>query len=95
MVQALRVGDGVLLALSGEVFVETGLAIKQRVGTDNLFVVGNSYNCEIGYIPTASAFAEGGYEVDSAPYYYGLFRLSPVCEAILVGAGLSVIRGVV
>ena len=49
---------------------------------------------EIGYIPTAARFSEGGYEVDVAPYYYGLFQLSPECERIMVDAGLSVVRSV-
>ena len=73
----MRIGDAVLVALPGEVFLEIGLAIKQQAGPEHVFVVAYSNNCEIGYIPTAAAFPEGGYEVDAAPYYYGLFQLSP------------------
>lgn len=92
--QALRVHDGVFVALPGEVFAEIGLAIKRQAGVRNLFVAAYSNNCEIGYIPTGKAFSEGGYEVDQAPFYYGLFRLSPECEKILVEAGLRTIRRV-
>ena len=94
LVQAMRVGDAVFLALPGEVFVEIGLAIKRRAGVDPLFVVAYSNDTQIGYIPTASAFSEGGYEVVSAPYYYGLFRLSSECERILVEAGVRVVKAV-
>ena len=89
LVQALRVGDAVFVALPGEVFVEIGLAIKQRTGVERTFVAAYSNNGEIGYIPTAAAFDEGGYETDTAPLYYGLFRLSPECERIMVEAGLA------
>ena len=95
LVQALRVGDAVFVALPGEVFAEIGLAIKQRAESEHVFVVAYSNNCEIGYIPTAAAFPGGGYEVDSAPYYYGLFQLSPECEEIMIQAGLRVAQNVV
>jgi hypothetical protein len=94
VVQAMRLGDGVFLALPGEVFLEIGLAIKQRAGVENLFVAAYANNCEIGYIPTAAAFSEGGYEVDVAPYYYGLFQLSPDCEKILVDSALKAVQSV-
>ena len=74
--------------------MEIGLAIKRQAGCDTLFVAGYSNDTQIGYIPTAAAFSEGGYEVDSAPYYYGLFRLSPECESILVEAGVRAVDAV-
>lgn len=92
LVQATRVGDAVLLALPGEVFAEIGLAIKRRAGIEYLFIAAYANHGEVGYIPTAAAFAEGGYEVDSAPAYYGIFTLSPDCEKILVEAGLRGVR---
>jgi len=95
LVQAVRIGDAVFVALPGEVFMEIGKALKRRSGVKHLFVVGYANTCEIGYIPTAAAFPDGGYEVDGAPCYYGLFKLSPDCERIMVEAGLSVIRRVI
>ena len=94
LMQAVRIGDAVLLFLPGEVFAEIGLAIKKHCPTERLFVAAYSNNCEVGYIPTAAAFAEGGYEVDSAPYYYGVFRLSPQCERIVVDAARKLIDAV-
>jgi len=94
IVQAAKIGDAVFVALPGEVFVEIGLAIKRAADVEDCFVVAYSNNCEVGYIPTAAAFSEGGYEVDSAPHYYGLFRLSPECERIMVDAGLGAVRSV-
>lgn len=85
-VQAMRLGDAVFVSLPGEVFVEIGLAIKERVQAEHVFVVAYANNCEVGYVPTAAAFGEGGYEVDAAPYYYGVFQLSPDCERIYVEA---------
>jgi len=94
LVQALRLGDGVLVALPGEVFLEIGLAIRERAGTAPVLAVAYANSDEVGYVPTASAFPEGGYEVDQAPYYYGIFQLSPECERVLVEAGLEVVRAV-
>ncbi|MEW6356093.1 MAG: neutral/alkaline non-lysosomal ceramidase N-terminal domain-containing protein [Planctomycetota bacterium] len=94
IVQAMHLGDAVFVALPGEVFLEIGLAIKKQAGVDHVFVVANANSCEIGYIPTAAAFPEGGYEIDSAPYYYGLFQLSPDCEEIIVGSALEAVKDV-
>jgi len=94
LIQAMRLGDAVFVALPGEVFLEIGLAIRRAAGIENLFVVAYSNNDEIGYIPTRAAFLEGGYEVDSAPYYYGLFQLSPDCESITVDAAVRAARSV-
>ena len=94
LVQAMKVGDAVFLALPGEVFAEIGLEIKKRADVEHLFLVGYANNGEIGYIPSASAFTEGGDEVDTAPFYYGLFQLAPECERIMVNAGLRGISSV-
>jgi hypothetical protein len=90
----MRVGDAVFVALPGEVFLEIGLEIKRRAGVEPLFVAAYSNNDEIGYVPTAAAFSEGGYEVDTAPYYYGLFQLSPECEDIIVDAAIRAVKKV-
>lgn len=59
--QALRVGDCVIGAIPSEVFAETGLAVKEAVPRDNVFVVelANQY---YGYLPTPEQHALGGYE---------------------------------
>jgi hypothetical protein len=59
-----------IVALPGEIFAETGLAIRAGAGAP-AFVVGY---CEDnpGYIPPANAYAAGGYEVEEAHRYYDL-----------------------
>jgi hypothetical protein len=91
LVQAVRLGDVVMLALPGEVFVEIGLDIRRRAGVEHLVTAAYANNGEIGYIPTVAAFAEGGMEVDSSPYYYGLFQLAPDCGPILTEAALRLL----
>ncbi|MCK5802639.1 MAG: neutral/alkaline non-lysosomal ceramidase N-terminal domain-containing protein [Lentisphaeria bacterium] len=94
LVQAMKLGDAVYLALPGEVFAEIGLEIKQRTGLEHLFVVAYSNNGEIGYVPTAETFKEGGMEVDASPFYYGLFQLAPECGEILTESALRVVLNI-
>jgi hypothetical protein len=60
-VQAVRLGSVAIVALPGEPFVEVGLAIKSG-SPARLTVVAGYSNDAIGYVPTDSAFDEGGYE---------------------------------
>jgi len=65
----VRMGQVVLLGIPGELFVETGLAIKSAVRDLGLFPVVSVHAPTMAYIPTAEAFAEGlehDYEVDWA-----------------------------
>ena len=67
-VQVLRLGSAYLVGLPGEVFVEIGYRAQHAVAdalaipTDRVLVQGYS-NGSIGYVPTAAAILEGGYEV--------------------------------
>ena len=56
--------------LSGEIFVETGLEIKESSPFRITLITGYT-NGTVGYIPTASALAIGGSEVDEAFKVYG------------------------
>jgi len=94
LVQALRVGDAVFVALPGEEFVETGLEIKRRAGLEDLFVAGYANCGEIGYVATEEAWKEGGYEVEEAPFWFGPFPLSPRCARIIVESALAAIAAV-
>ncbi|HMN27664.1 MAG TPA: neutral/alkaline non-lysosomal ceramidase N-terminal domain-containing protein [Caldilineaceae bacterium] len=69
-VQAIRLGDLVLVSAPGELFVELGLAVKQGAGAPHVFI-GGFGNDNIGYIPTRRAYPFGGYEVSEAYKYYG------------------------
>jgi hypothetical protein len=60
-IQALRIGDLVVLSLMGEPFVEAQLAIKKA--SPFLFTqVAHMCNGYLGYVPTERAFKGGGYE---------------------------------
>ncbi|NPV07479.1 MAG: hypothetical protein HPY83_05870 [Anaerolineae bacterium] len=70
--ECLRLGDILLVTSPGELFVEFGLEAKRRArqGGKRAMVVAYA-NADIGYIPTASSYAKGGYEVEWAHKYYG------------------------
>ena len=61
-VMALRIGAVGIVALPGEVFCETGLAIKQASPAEHTVVI-ELANDAVGYLPTREAYAQGGYEV--------------------------------
>lgn len=73
-IQAIRIGDAAFLAIPAEVFVEIGLAIKQRAKR-KIFIVGIA-NGYIGYLPTEVAYDDNGYEVVSS-------KVGPQSEAVL------------
>jgi neutral ceramidase len=61
----VTVGKLAIVGVPGELFVELGLALKANPNFTHTFVAGYC-NDLIGYIPTRAAYAEGGYEVDTA-----------------------------
>ncbi len=60
-IQAIRLDGAMLLGVSGEIFAETSLRIQELLARP-FFLIGMANGYE-GYLPTADAFAEGGYEV--------------------------------
>ena len=66
-VQALRLGEALVVAVEGELFAELGNRIKEASPAPATFVAGYSNGME-GYLPTAEAFDEGGYEVAAGPW---------------------------
>ncbi len=64
-VAALRLGDAALVTCPGELFCEIGMAIK-RASPFTWTAVAGYTDGAVGYIPTREAYAEGGYEVESA-----------------------------
>ena len=72
--QAIRIDDALFLAVPAEIFVEIGLEIKRRA-THPTFIIGIA-NGYIGYLPTAAAYAENGYEVVSS-------KVAPESENLL------------
>jgi hypothetical protein len=60
-IQAIRLNDTAILGLPGEVFVEYQLEIRRKSPFKHTFV-SELANDSIGYVPTADAYKEGGYE---------------------------------
>lgn len=69
VINMIRIGKVALVFLPGEPFVETALQIEQHSPFKDTIVIGYS-ECSVGYIPTSSAFAEGGYEVGPGKWSY-------------------------
>ena len=65
-IQAIRIGEGTIGTLPGEIFSETGLWLKKNAPSKYYFTVclANSY---VGYIPPAEQFKLGGYETWLCP----------------------------
>ncbi len=82
-VMVIALGDVALVLLPGEMFVEFGLAIKERTAPRNVMTLAYA-NGTPGYIPHRSAYPDGGYEVDEAYRYYGY----PACFAPEAGEAL-------
>lgn len=64
-VQALRIGDALLVGLPGELFVELGVEVKARSPFPHTFCV-ELANDWVGYVPTPKGLAEGSYECETA-----------------------------
>lgn len=59
-IQLMEFGPVKLISIPGELFTQLGMDITMN--NENIWLTGNT-NDYIGYIPTAAAYAEGGYEV--------------------------------
>jgi neutral ceramidase len=70
-VTALRWGPVVVVCLPGEPFLALGTAISAQSTSALCLVVGYANGCP-GYLPTADAYTDGGYEVRDAHRYYGM-----------------------
>lgn len=66
-VQVLRLGDALIVAAEGELFVEYGLRIKEQSPAPVTFVSGYSNGYQ-GYIVTPETYDEGGYEASLGPW---------------------------
>ena len=66
----LRIGGAALVGCNGEPFCEIGLAVKAASPFPVTFFGGYTGR-SLGYIPVRSAYAEGGYEVETTPYAEG------------------------
>jgi hypothetical protein len=62
-----RIGDVAFAGLSGEIFHEIGRAIKTASPFPHTFILTHC-NGGSGYLVVEEAYAEGGYEVNAAPF---------------------------
>lgn len=82
--QAISIDGVVFASLPGEAFCEYGLAFREMTEANVLPVA--YANGNIGYIPTAEAYKEGGYEVHDAIKYYAVKMIGPESEGIILEA---------
>src|SRR5204862_4772387 len=71
-IQAIRIGGGdgngvTIVTVNGEMFTRFTDYVRQAT-TPDLFTVAYA-NAAFGYIPTREAYAEGGYEVETAHFF--------------------------
>ena len=82
-VQVIRLGEAAIVALPGEVFVETGMNIKSKSDANPTFLVSLA-NGYIGYICTDKALIEeGGYETWAAKSSLPAVGTGPTMEALV------------
>jgi hypothetical protein len=67
-IQALRIGEVALIAMPGEQFAEIGAAVRAKSPFAFTFFCGYSNGKGGDYMPTASEYQHGGYEVERTPY---------------------------
>jgi neutral ceramidase len=67
-----RIGPAVMLGVNAEVFSAFTDMVRQAAGS-NVYTVGYA-NGVCGYLPTTAAYDEGGYEVETAHFFYNNFR---------------------
>ena len=84
-VSALRFGDVALVTAPGEIFTETGMAVKRRSPLPRTCYVGYT-NGSIGYVPVPAAYDEGGYEVTHA------CRVGPAAAGLIEEASLALLH---
>jgi len=83
--QVLGIDRTAVVGLPGEVFVEIGTNIADHATADHTIVLGYA-NEDIGfagYVPTAEAFEQGGYEPNAYRYSYRPFPLDPGCASLI------------
>ena len=86
-VQALAIGDRVIVGVPGELFVEHGLQIKEAAYPAHALIA-TCTNGRVGNIPTAAASRRGGYETTFGPSS----MLAPEAGNLIVDSAADLIR---
>lgn len=91
VVNAVRIGDGVIATGPGEIFTEIGLAVKERSPAVVTMYAGYTNGC-VSYFPTASEYPLGGYEPSYGNKTYGLpAQVEPSSDRLLVQTAVELI----
>jgi len=90
-VQAVRLGPVSLVAVGAEVFSRLAAELRAAHGP-HTYVIGYA-NGDIGYLPPAAVYAEGGYEVDMAYVFYGNFMVAAGGYEQVRDRALELLRG--
>ncbi len=80
--QGIAIGPIALVGIAAKPFAEYEKTLLELSPFPHTFPVACA-NGSVGYVPTAAAFPEGGYEVEAAPCLYGTLRLRPEVEGTL------------
>lgn len=84
-------GGVLVIGLPGEIFAETALMIRQVCGDRPAFVIAYAHATP-GYIPPASEFVHGGYEVAEAHRFIGMpGTFAPGSAEALAGAAQALV----
>jgi hypothetical protein len=86
--QAMMIGRYLLLTIPGEPMVEYGFRLEKGVGDRAVPIVVGYANGSLGYICTAKAFEEGGYEPNHS-------QSGPEAEEIIIKESLGLVDRVV
>jgi hypothetical protein len=90
-INAARIGELGLVTFGAETFTEIGMAVKAQSPAKRTLFASLTDGC-ISYLHTAAAHAEGGYEVDVAPYAYRYpGRLAAACESIVLDSAQAML----
>lgn len=83
-IHGLRLGDVVLVGLGGEAFVEYALYARRRSAASSTMALGYTDGV-VGYLPTAIAYEEGGYEPNSYKVFVTARPWDPSLEGVIKG----------
>lgn len=86
-IQAFRIGEVALLALTGEPFVEGQLKIKLHSPAQYTFVAHMS-NGYVGYVPTKEAIERGGFETNTSHWS----KLAPEALEMIVEESVALLE---
>jgi neutral ceramidase len=92
IVEAFRIGDLHIVLLPGEVLHLTSLLIRSQFPELNLLVGSYTNDTSTGYLPHATEFPKGKYEVNLAWQLYGILKTTPEMEQTVRETAIDLVR---